>query len=54
VLGPLVAQLPPARRDRARQLFYYCLLNSIVVTHAAEFEKEFNRWVSVFREAGLA
>ena len=48
--GPVLRRLGAARRDRARQLFYFCVLNKISVTNARDFEQEFNRCVRVFGE----
>ena len=46
--GPVLRRLGSARRDRARQLFYYCVLNKISVTNARDLEQEFDRCVRVF------
>ena len=48
--GPVLRRLGAARRDRARQLFYFCVLNKISVTNARDFEQEFDRCVRVFGE----
>lgn len=48
--GPVLRRLGAARRDRARQLFYFCVINKISVTNARDFEQEFDRCVRVFGE----
>ncbi len=42
------------RRQRAQQLFYYCVLNGIPVREPLKFEREFDRAVTVFGRAGGA
>jgi MoxR-like ATPase len=43
-------RLGPARRERARQLFYFCLVNHVNIATPLEFEREFHRCVQVFGE----
>ena len=50
VLRPLGA----ARRARAQQLLYFCLLNNLAVAKPREFEQEFHRTVQVFGEGRTA
>ena len=46
--------LEAERRQRAQQLFYYCVINGIAVGEPREFEQEFDRAVTVFGRAGRA
>jgi MoxR-like ATPase len=46
----LLGQLDGARRERARQLFYWCLLNRCVPRRPAILETEFNNCVAVIAE----
>jgi MoxR-like ATPase len=50
VLEPLDA----ARRERAQQLLYFCLINRIVVAKPVELEKEFHKCVQVFSKGKAA
>ena len=46
----LVDTLPPARRLRARQLFYYCLTNGILLPDPAALEQSLDRAITIVRE----
>jgi MoxR-like ATPase len=46
--APVLERLGDARRARARQLFYYCLVNVLRVAKPRELEQEFHRTVLVF------
>lgn len=46
----LVDTLPPARRLRARQLFYYCLTNDIPLPDPAALEQSLDRAITIVRE----
>jgi MoxR-like ATPase len=52
--APVLARLGAARRARAKQLFYFCLVNNLTVSHAREFEQEFHRTVQVFSDGEAA
>ena len=49
-VAKLLGQLDGARRERARQLLYWCLVNQCVPRRPAVFEAEFNACVSVVAE----
>lgn len=51
-VAKLLGQLSGARRDRARQLLYWCVLHDCVPKQPAVFEAEFNACVSVLAEVG--
>jgi MoxR-like ATPase len=44
----VLRRLGAARGERARQLFYFCLVNKLTVANPREFEQEFHRCVQVF------
>ena len=46
--APVLSRLGAARRERAQQLFYFCIANKLTVANAREFEQEFHRCVQVF------
>jgi len=52
--APVLQRLGAARRERARQLLYFCLLNNLAVAKPREFEQEFHRTVQVFGEGRTA
>ena len=52
--APVLQRLGHARRERARQLLYFCLLNNLAVAKPREFEQEFHRTVQVFGEGRTA
>lgn len=48
VYAPVLSRLGAARRERAQQLFYFCIANKLTVANPREFEQEFHRCVQVF------
>lgn len=50
-LGGVLSKLRGARAARARQLFYWCLVEDLVLENPKALEKEFNRCVSVAARA---
>jgi len=54
VYAPILARLGAARRERAQQLFCFCIVNNITVANAREFEQEFHRCVQVFGDGRTA
>jgi hypothetical protein len=46
--APVLARLGAARRERAQQLFYFCIANAHTIANPREFEQEFHRCVQVF------
>lgn len=52
--APVLQRLGAARRERAQQLLYFCLVNQLVVAKPREFEQEFHRTVQVFGEGRTA
>ena len=52
VFAGVLAELGPARRARAEQLLYDCLVNGIGVAQPKEFEAEFDRCVQLFGKGG--
>jgi MoxR-like ATPase len=46
--APVLAKLTGARRERAKQLLYYCIVQKIVVSNPREFEEAFHKCVKVF------
>ena len=52
--APVLQRLGAARRERAQQLLYFCLLNNLAVAKPREFEQEFHRTVQVFGEGRTA
>ena len=52
--APVLSRLGAARRERAQQLFYFCIVNNILVASPREFEQEFHRCVQVFGEGRTA
>jgi hypothetical protein len=51
LVGELLAKLSGPRLARARQLFYWCLVNKHVISHPKDLEAEFNRCVEAIRKA---
>ena len=45
---PLLAGLEPARRARARQLLFFCIVNNLNVANPRAFEAEFDKCVRIF------
>jgi|KBSMisStaDraftv2_1062788.scaffolds.fasta_scaffold191010_1 MoxR-like ATPase len=54
VYAPVLSRLGAARRERAQQLFYFCIANNLTVTNAREFEQEFHRCVQAFGDGRTA
>ena len=52
--APVLQRLGAARRERAQQLLYFCLLNNLKVAKPREFEQEFHRCVQVFGKGRTA
>ena len=52
--APVLSRLCAARRERAQQLFYFCIVNKITVARPREFEQEFHRCVQAFGEGRTA
>jgi len=52
-MAPVLAQLKGPRQERARQLFYWCLVNNLVLRDPPELEEQLDRCVSVFARAGV-
>jgi len=52
--APVLSRLGAARRERAQQLFYFCIANNLTVTNAREFEQEFHRCVQAFGDGRTA
>ena len=52
--APVLQRLGAARRERAQQLLYFCLVNNLTVAKPREFEQEFHRCVQVFGEGRTA
>jgi hypothetical protein len=50
-LGGVLSKLRGARAARARQLFYWCLVEGLVLDDPKALEEEFNRCVSVAARA---
>jgi MoxR-like ATPase len=50
----VLSRLGSARRERARQLLYFCLVSKLPVGKPREFEQEFHRCVQVFGEGRTA
>jgi hypothetical protein len=46
--APALSRLGAARRERAQQLFFFCIANNLTVATPREFEQEFHRCVQVF------
>jgi MoxR-like ATPase len=46
--APVLSSLGAARRERAQQLFCFCILNNLTISQPREFEQEFHRCVQVF------
>jgi MoxR-like ATPase len=44
----VLARLGSARRERATQLFYFCLVGKLTIAKPRDFEQEFHRCVEVF------
>jgi hypothetical protein len=44
----MLRHLSDARRERAQQLFYFCLVNKITIANPRELEQEFHQCVQVF------
>lgn len=45
----VLSSLSGKRQERAKQLFYYLLINKIVLNSPVEYEKEFNRCITTLR-----
>jgi MoxR-like ATPase len=52
--APILARLGAARRERAQQLFYFCIANTLAIANPREFEQEFHRCVQVFGDGKTA
>ena len=52
--APVLARLGAARRERAQQLFYFCIVNNLNVANPRAFEQEFHRCVQVFGDGRTA
>ena len=52
--APVLSRLGAARRERAQQLFYFCIVNNLTVANPREFEQEFHRCVQVFGDGRTA
>jgi MoxR-like ATPase len=52
--APVLSRLGAARRERAQQLFCFCILNNLTIGQPREFEQEFHRCVEVFRKGRIA
>ena len=52
--APVIARLGAARRARAQQIFYFCVVQSLTVSEPRKFEQEFHRTVQVFGQRGAA
>ena len=52
--APVLQRLGAARRERAQQLFYFCVINTLVVPSPRAFEQEFHRAVQIFGEGRTA
>ena len=52
--APVLSRLGAARRERAQQLFYFCIANNLTVADPREFEQEFHRCVQVFGDGRTA
>ena len=50
----VLQRLGAARRERAQQLLYFCLVNNLTVAKPREFEQEFHRCVQVFGKGRTA
>lgn len=50
----VLQRLGAARRERAQQLFYFCVINQLVVPSPRAFEQEFHRAVQIFGEGRTA
>jgi hypothetical protein len=50
----VLERLGAARRERAQQLLYFCLVNKLTVAKPREFEQEFYRCVQVFGKGRTA
>ena len=50
-LGQILPKLRGPRHSRARQIFYWCLIENVVLDDPKEFEAEFNRCVRVAARA---
>jgi hypothetical protein len=50
----VLQRLGAARRERAQQLFYFCLVNKLTVAQPREFEQEFHRCVQAFGKGRTA
>ena len=48
-LAGVLSGLKGKRRERAKQLFYYLLVNKVVLDSPAEYEKEFDRCITALR-----
>ena len=50
----VLQRLGAARRERAQQLLYFCLVNKLTVAKPRELEQEFHRCVQVFGKGRTA
>jgi len=50
----VLQRLGAARRERAQQLLYFCLVNKLTVAKPREFEQEFHQCVQVFGKGRTA
>jgi MoxR-like ATPase len=50
----VLSRLGSARRERATQLFYFCVVGKLTIAKPREFEQEFHRCVEVFGERRTA
>jgi MoxR-like ATPase len=53
-IATVLSRLGSARRERAQQLLYYCLVSNLPVSKPREFEQEFHRCVQVFGDGRTA
>jgi len=51
-LSSVLVKLKGARQERACQLFYWCLVNELVLKDPVALEEQFQRCVRVFARAG--
>jgi MoxR-like ATPase len=52
--APVLQRLDGARRERAQQLFYFCLVNKLTIHSPGAVEQEFHRCVQVFSKGRTA
>ena len=51
-MAPALAQLKGPRQERARQLFYWCLVSQLVLRDPAALEEQLHNCVTAFARAG--